>query len=143
MISIAFRVLTKLLEQGRKLDKYTLAKEAHCHQRTAQRVLCNEWMEERIHISGWIRSRGGPIPIYAKGPGKDAKRPDPILDAERRRNARKNAAVREREAFARRLKRLRDTVERDPITLTASRVLKTHPLQVMTEVLRGSRHGRS
>ncbi len=52
--------------------------------------------QQRAHICEWRRSRsGGPCPLYAAGPGKNATKPTPMSKAEIRQRYRFRLAIRE------------------------------------------------
>jgi hypothetical protein len=98
--------IIKLLALGVALDKYAAAEKAHCHHRTAQRILRAAHQLKLCHVSSWATIYNARIAVYSGGKGKDAKRPPPIPSAERRKKRRTKAEVRAAEAKAKRIKRL-------------------------------------
>lgn len=90
----------ELLQKG-ELSKHSLSTVAHCHVRTAQRVL------QKLHGAGlcvivaWDRVFNHPHPIYGKGE-VDVPKPPTLTKAERARRYRQNDFVRLREAYRRR-----------------------------------------
>lgn len=57
-----------------------------------------------VHVFKWDRSHNGPpTPIWAAGPGKDAKRPKPYSTAEKCRRWKKSTGYNRRSSEARRI----------------------------------------
>lgn len=96
---------------GKKVDKYTLAEEAKCHHRTAQRVLRGMHQLGMVYVESWCPIYKQYMPVYAIAPGVDAPRKvlthEMVLDRAKkaRRKKRKDPEVRMQEAYAKRMKR--------------------------------------
>ena len=63
------------LERGAQLSKYDLMIQAHCDQRTAQRVLKRLHEETLVRVVKWVSAYRQKIPVYAYGSGKDKMKP--------------------------------------------------------------------
>lgn len=48
---------------GTKID---VAKAVCCHPKTAARVLSDLWLNNNLYVKAWMRSCGGPLPVFAK-----------------------------------------------------------------------------
>jgi hypothetical protein len=105
MKSRVMPAIYRLLQAGFELDKNSAAAMAYCDPKTAQRVLAHLWLVKEIHISGWEREHGAPIPSYKFGAGRDAKRPDPLTYREKRARRRADPVAREQEAAVKRWQR--------------------------------------
>lgn len=74
------RVIAALQMGARKPGDLALA--AHVCEKHARDCLSK--LRDQIHIGRWERNRvGPPIPVYAWGPGTDARRPEPMPSAEK------------------------------------------------------------
>lgn len=68
----------------RPMTALQMSIDACLHPTTAAKVLRQMHKEHKVHISEWIRNRQGPpVPVYASGPGRNAKRLKPLTDAEK------------------------------------------------------------
>ena len=100
-----------MLKQGKHIDKYALAEEARCHQRTAQRVLRGMHQLKMVYVASWVPIYKQHMPVYALCPGKDI--PKPVLTVEMfkdrakklRRKKRRDPEVRIAEMLKKRMKR--------------------------------------
>ena len=97
--------IERLLEQGYKLTKYEASADAHCDQRTAQRVLRKIHASGATHITKWVPVYRQKIPEYAGGAGVDAKKPKPVSAKKRARLRRSDPSYAMRELMQKRAKR--------------------------------------
>ena len=95
----------KLMLAGQKMTKYDVAVEAHCDQRTAQRVLAALHAAGKIRITRWVSIYRQKIPLYVFGLGKNAKKPAPISGKSRLRRVRSDPAYCMEELMQKRAKR--------------------------------------
>jgi len=107
-------IAVMLLRRGRTLDKYALAAEAKCHQRTAQRVLRGMHQLKMVYISGWETIYRKHIPSYSIAPGKDKAKPPSITPKLSARKRRKNPEVRIQELNARRMRKIGSGLKHHP-----------------------------
>lgn len=83
----------ELLLSGERMSKYDLAERAHCHQRTAYRVLIQLMALDGFKIVAWGRMYFQPIPIFGVG-SRNVPKPKPMTPAQRQRKRRKDVEVR-------------------------------------------------
>lgn len=69
-----YKAALEILKKG-PMDKWELAHDAFCDQRTAQRILKKMHEEGLVHIFGWATIYKHYIPIYSLGTGVDVKSP--------------------------------------------------------------------
>lgn len=94
------------------MSKYDLASRAVCDQRTAQRALSALHADKLMHVASWVRCYHAWIPVYALGPGRDARKPAPMTSTHRTRLRRKDPEVCIAEAMAKRAARFRKSITR-------------------------------
>ena len=105
----------KLLESGQRKTRSELAELTGIGINAMHAYLADMMSQDLIHIHSWQRnSPGSPSPVYAFGKGKNAEKPKPMTNAEKKRKHRKCADVREAEAMQKRARRIKPY--RDPVT---------------------------